>query len=57
VVHTLAYRNQDTPLIWASEMGSTDCVKILLDAGADSNKWNAMVGQHSTGQPEMGIRK
>jgi hypothetical protein len=38
-------------------MGSTDCVKILLDAGADSNKWNAMVGQHSTGQPEMGIRK
>lgn len=29
----------DTPLIWASEMGSTACVKILLDAGVDPNKF------------------
>jgi hypothetical protein len=28
---------KDTPLIWAAEMGSTACAKILLDAGADPN--------------------
>ena len=38
---------KDTPLIWASEMGSTECVKILLDAGADPNEveidgWSAL---------------
>jgi ankyrin repeat protein len=27
----------DTPLIWAAEMGSTECVQKLLDAGADPN--------------------
>ena len=37
----------DTPLIWASEKGSTECVKKLLDAGADPNKfefdgWSAL---------------
>lgn len=37
----------DTPLVWASEMGSTECVKILLGAGADPNKleydgWSAL---------------
>jgi Ankyrin repeats (3 copies)/NACHT domain len=37
----------DTPLIWASEMGSTECVKDLLDAGADPNEfevdgWSAL---------------
>jgi ankyrin repeat protein len=37
----------DTPLIWASEMGSTECVKNLLDAGADPNEfeidgWSAL---------------
>jgi hypothetical protein len=37
----------DTPLIWAPEKGSTACVKILLDAGADPNKfeydrWSAL---------------
>jgi hypothetical protein len=37
----------DTPLIWASEMGSTECVQMLLDAGADPNKfeidsWSAL---------------
>ena len=36
-----------TPLIWASEMGSTECVKDLLDAGADPNEfefdgWSAL---------------
>ena len=28
----------DTPLVWASEMGSTECVSRLLQAGADPNK-------------------
>lgn len=37
----------DTPLIWASEMGSTECVKKLLEAGANPNKceydgWSAL---------------
>ncbi len=37
----------DTPLIWASEMGSIECVTILLDAGADPNEfeidgWSAL---------------
>lgn len=30
---------KDTPLIWASEMGSTECVRILLDAGANPNEY------------------
>lgn len=43
VVHNM----NDTPLIWASEMGSTECVKKLLDAGANPNKleyddWSAL---------------
>jgi len=29
----------DTPLVWASEMGSTECVKKLLEASADPNKF------------------
>jgi ankyrin repeat protein len=37
-VDTVATTN-DTPLIWASEMGSTACVKKLLDAGADPNQF------------------
>jgi hypothetical protein len=37
----------DTPLVWASEMGSTECVRLLLDAGADPNQteydgWSAL---------------
>jgi hypothetical protein len=40
-------QTDDTPLVWASEMGSTECVKKLLDAGADPNKfeydgWSAL---------------
>jgi len=31
-------RTEDTPLIWASEMGSVACANILLVAGADPNK-------------------
>jgi ankyrin repeat protein len=26
-----------TPLIWAAEKGHTDCARLLLDAGADTN--------------------
>jgi hypothetical protein len=45
-IHAICTTN-DTPLIWASEMGSTACVKILLDAGADPNTfeydgWSAL---------------
>ena len=45
-VHAVTGVN-DTPLIWASEMGSTECVTILLDAGADPNEfevdgWSAL---------------
>jgi ankyrin repeat protein len=29
--------DHDTPLIWASETGSVECIKKLLDAGADPN--------------------
>ena len=36
-----------TPLVWASEMGSLECVNSLLCAGADSNraeldKWTSL---------------
>ena len=46
LVHATSTVN-DTPLIWASEMGSTECVANLLDAGADPNKfevdgWSAL---------------
>jgi hypothetical protein len=37
IVHAMADSN-DTPLVWASEMGSVDCVKLLLHAGADPKK-------------------
>ena len=38
---------RDTPLIWAAEMGSFDCVQKLLDARADPNQvefdgWSAL---------------
>ena len=38
---------RDTTMVWGSEMGSFDCVKKLLDAGADPNKlesdgWSAL---------------
>lgn len=39
-VHATA-TNQDTPLIWAAEMGSTDCVRELLSAGADPNTFES----------------
>ncbi|PVH92740.1 hypothetical protein DM02DRAFT_677302 [Periconia macrospinosa] len=32
---------EDTPLVWAAEMGSTECVKILIRAGADPNYYEA----------------
>lgn len=46
VIHIVGCMN-DTPLIWASEMGSTESVEMLLDAGADPNKfevdgWSAL---------------
>jgi len=46
LVHAKSTVN-DTPLIWASEMGSTECVGNLLDAGADPNEfevdgWSAL---------------
>jgi Ankyrin repeats (3 copies) len=31
----------DTPLVWASEMGSTESARMLLDAGADPNELEA----------------
>jgi energy-coupling factor transporter ATP-binding protein EcfA2 len=39
--------SNDTPLVWASEMGSAECVKLLLEAGADPNAfeydgWSAL---------------
>jgi len=39
--------SRDTPLIWAAEMGSVGCAKLLLDAGTDPNKvesdgWSAL---------------
>jgi ankyrin repeat protein len=45
-VHATTPMN-DTPLIWASEMGSTECVQRLLGAGADPNEfeidgWSAL---------------
>jgi len=45
-VHTTSDQD-DTPLIWASEMGGTECVRMLLVAGADPNKveadgWSAL---------------
>ena len=46
-VHTAKTNAEDTPLIWASEMGCTECVKLLLDAGANPNDfeydgWSAL---------------
>jgi ankyrin repeat protein len=35
-VHAITL-SRDTPLIFASEMGSTECVRILLEMGADPN--------------------
>lgn len=38
----------DTPLIWASQKGSTECVKILLEAGADPDnfEWDGWSSLH-----------
>lgn len=45
-VHATTPMN-DTPLIWASEMGSTESAQLLLDSGADPNHseidgWSAL---------------
>lgn len=51
-------RPGDTPLVWASEMGSTECVKILLQAGANPNKfeydgWSALHWAARNGHVEV----
>lgn len=48
----------DTPLIWASEMGSTECASLLLDAGADPNEfeydgWSALHWAATNGHLEI----
>lgn len=48
----------DTPLIWASEKGSTECVKKLLKAGADPNHfeydgWSALHWAARNGHVEV----
>jgi hypothetical protein len=46
-IHEVTTMN-DTPLIWASEQGSTECVKILLEAGAnpDNFEWDGWSSLH-----------
>jgi hypothetical protein len=46
-VHTVCV-SEDTPLIWAAEMGSVSCAKILLDAGTDPNavEWDGWSALH-----------
>lgn len=49
-------QTNDTPLIWASEKGSTESVKKLLDAGADPTKleydgWSALHWAARNGHP------
>ena len=48
----------DTPLVWASEMGSYECAQLLLEAGADPNKvefdgWSALHWIAANGHTEM----
>jgi ankyrin repeat protein len=56
-IHSVCTTN-DTPLIWASEMGSTGCVRKLLEAGADPNQveidgWSALHWAARKGHPEV----
>jgi ankyrin repeat protein len=46
----------DTPLVWASEMGTLECVKLLLQSGADQTLSNATMGRLSIGLPEMAMQ-
>lgn len=48
----------DTPLVWAAEMGSTECVRLLLDAGANPNEfeydgWSALHWAARNGHAEV----
>ncbi|KAF8541800.1 hypothetical protein BDD12DRAFT_803421 [Trichophaea hybrida] len=48
----------DTPLVWASEMGSLEAIQKLLDAGADTNKqerdgWSALHWAAANGHHEV----
>lgn len=48
----------DTPLVWASEMGSYECAHLLLEAGADPNKvefdgWSALHWIAANGHTKM----
>ena len=33
----ISLQGQRTPLMWASNFGHTECVKVLLDGGAEVN--------------------
>jgi ankyrin repeat protein len=51
---------KDTPLIWAAEMGSTECVQMLLDARADPNEleidgWSAVHWAARNGHLDLAI--
>lgn len=56
-IHSVCTTN-DTPLIWASEMGSTECAWKLLEAGADPNQvendgWSALHWTARNGHPDV----
>jgi hypothetical protein len=54
--HVRALQYGWTALTWAAEFGRADCVRLLLNAGADPNATNTHVRRVGSLRPRFGLR-